>query len=57
MCDFGRLADEIARLEAAGVPAMHLDVMDGHFVPNITYGLPIVEAVPAGHAVAASTST
>ena len=45
LCDFGRLADEIALLEEAGVEALHLDVMDGHFVPNLTYGMPIVEAV------------
>lgn len=45
MCDFGHLADEVARLESAGVQVFHLDVMDGHFVPNLTYGLPIVEAV------------
>ncbi len=45
LCDFGHLADEVRKLEAAGVRALHLDVMDGHFVPNMTYGLPIVEAV------------
>jgi ribulose-phosphate 3-epimerase len=45
LCDFGHLADEVRRLEEAGVHSFHLDVMDGHFVPNITYGLPIVEAV------------
>lgn len=45
LCDFGHLADEVHRLEAAGVKALHLDVMDGHFVSNMTYGLPIVEAV------------
>jgi ribulose-phosphate 3-epimerase len=44
LCDFGNLEREIARLEAAQVPGLHLDVMDGHFVPNLTYGMPIVEA-------------
>ena len=39
------LADEVHRLEDAGVPGFHLDVMDGSFVPNLTYGFPIVEAV------------
>ena len=43
--DFGHLADEIARVEEAGVTALHLDIMDGHFVPNLSFGLPIVEAV------------
>ena len=45
LCDFGNLADEVLRLENAGVAALHLDVMDGHFVPNLTYGMPIVEAI------------
>src|SRR5262249_30892765 len=45
LCDFGHLADEVHKLEAAGIKSLHLDVMDGHFVPNLTYGLPIVEAV------------
>jgi ribulose-phosphate 3-epimerase len=45
LCDFADLKGEIRRLEEAGVAALHLDVMDGHFVPNLTYGLPIVEAV------------
>jgi ribulose-phosphate 3-epimerase len=45
MCDFGRLADEVQKLEAAGVVGLHLDVMDGVFVPNFTYGITIVEAI------------
>lgn len=45
LCDFGNLQREIERLEEAGVKALHLDVMDGHFVPNLSYGMPIVAAV------------
>ncbi|QDU96337.1 ribulose-phosphate 3-epimerase [Lignipirellula cremea] len=45
LCDFGNLEREVARLEAAGVRAFHLDVMDGNFVPNLTYGMPIVAAM------------
>jgi ribulose-phosphate 3-epimerase len=40
--DFARLADEIAVIESAGVRMVHLDIMDGHFVPNITIGPPVV---------------
>lgn len=40
--DFARLADEIAVVESAGLQVVHLDVMDGHFVPNITFGPPVV---------------
>ncbi len=45
LCDFGRLHEEIERLEEAGVAGLHLDVMDGVFVPNFTYGMTIVAAI------------
>jgi ribulose-phosphate 3-epimerase len=41
--DFARLADEVRLVEDIGVKMVHLDVMDGHFVPNITFGPPIVK--------------
>jgi len=43
--DFARLAQEIAGVERGGASMLHLDVMDGHFVPNMTIGQPVVESI------------
>jgi ribulose-phosphate 3-epimerase len=43
--DFARLAEEIARVESTGISMLHVDIMDGHFVPNITIGPPVVKCI------------